>query len=241
MIIYLKNMAGYKMKHFRGMTYEKLKLMLFKDLKKMHQGINDAASSITVAGSRLMLLGKVDTAVEVIEEFTLSGEIMPQLNQIDYKHTKAYLPRIHRSKAMDEEVREFYRHLEGRLLFVSLALSMTLLERTSPFLKPLKPNFKRNTNKLHIDDLRPKLRGWEFFLKENFFCTIGNRDHVNACTTYMLYYLTIKRKFNFTSMILYRMDEVKKNNNAPMSFVMLLTRLYKHLLQTNPQAIVPLD
>ncbi|GKA05001.1 hypothetical protein Tco_0684121 [Tanacetum coccineum] len=63
---------------------------------------------------------------------------------------------------------------------------------------------QRDPNKLHIDDIRPELRGWELFFRENFFCTIGNRDHVNACTAYMLYYLIIKRKFNFTSMILYR-------------------------------------
>nr|GEW35382.1 putative ribonuclease H-like domain-containing protein [Tanacetum cinerariifolium] len=43
------------------------------DLKKMHQGINAAVLSITATCSRLMLLGKVDTAAEVIEEFTLSG------------------------------------------------------------------------------------------------------------------------------------------------------------------------
>nr|GEW21663.1 hypothetical protein [Tanacetum cinerariifolium] len=43
-----------------------------RNLKKMHQGINTSDSSITAAGSRLMLLGKVDTAAEVIEEFTLS-------------------------------------------------------------------------------------------------------------------------------------------------------------------------
>ncbi|GJT45024.1 hypothetical protein Tco_0953739 [Tanacetum coccineum] len=85
------------------------------------------------------------------------------------------------------------------------------------------------------------LGGWELLLKENFFCTIGNRDHVNACTAYMLYYLTIKRKFNFTTMILYRMEEVKKNNSAPMPFAMLLTCLYNHILRTNPQAIIPLN
>ncbi|GKB96071.1 hypothetical protein Tco_0982208 [Tanacetum coccineum] len=37
------------------------------------------------------------------------------------------------------------------------------------------------------------------------------------------------------------MEEVKKNNNAPLPFAMLLTRLYKHILETNPQAIVLLD
>ncbi|GKB27060.1 hypothetical protein Tco_0866461 [Tanacetum coccineum] len=104
-----------------------------------------------------------------------------------------------------------------------------------------KTYLQRDPNKLYIDDLCPKLRGWELFLKENFFFTIGNRDHVNACTAYMLYYLTIKRKFNFTTMILYRMEEVKKNNNAPILFAMLLTRIYNHILRTNPQAIVPLN
>ncbi|GKE41762.1 hypothetical protein Tco_1469046 [Tanacetum coccineum] len=42
-------------------------------------------------------------------------------------------------------------------------------------------------------------------------------------------------------MILYRMEEVKKNSHAPMPFAMLLTRLNKHILETNPQSIIPLD
>ncbi|GJV04989.1 hypothetical protein Tco_1338558 [Tanacetum coccineum] len=72
---------------------------------------------------------------------------------------------------------------------------------------------QRDPNKLHIDDIRPELRGWELFFRENFFCTVGNGDHVNA---------------------------LKNKRNGPMPFAMLLTRLYKHILQTNPQAIVPL-
>ncbi|GJW55491.1 hypothetical protein Tco_0099576 [Tanacetum coccineum] len=113
-----------------------------------------------------------------------------------------------------------------------------LVKKNITIPRTTRTQLQRNPNKLHIDDLRPELRGWELFLKENFFCTIGDRDHVNACTAYMLYYLTIKRKFNFTTMILYQMEEVKKDTNAPMPFVMLLARLYNHILQTNPQAIV---
>nr|GEU89861.1 putative Gag-polypeptide of LTR copia-type [Tanacetum cinerariifolium] len=75
---------------------------------------------------------------------------------------------------------------------------------------------------------------------ENFFCSLGKRNRVNACTAYMLYYLTIRRKFNFTSMIIYRMEEVINKCNGPMPFAILLTRLYNHILQTNPHAIVPL-
>ncbi|GKB48951.1 hypothetical protein Tco_0899704 [Tanacetum coccineum] len=42
-------------------------------------------------------------------------------------------------------------------------------------------------------------------------------------------------------MILYRMEEVKNKSNGHMPFAMLLTRLYNHILRTNPQAIVPLN
>ncbi|GJT31193.1 hypothetical protein Tco_0911468 [Tanacetum coccineum] len=98
----------------------------------------------------------------------------------------------------------------------------------------------RDPNKLYIDDIRLDLKGWELFFKENFFCSIDKRNKVKACTAYMLYYLTIRRKFNFTSMIIYRMEEVIKKRKGPMPFAMLLTRLYNHILATNPQAIVPI-
>ncbi|GKD91483.1 hypothetical protein Tco_1366990 [Tanacetum coccineum] len=102
---------------------------------------------------------------------------------------------------------------------------------------PRKPQTQllRDSNKLYLDKIRLEL---ELFFRENFFCSLGKRNKVNACTTYM-YYLTIKRKFNFTSMLIYRMEEVKNKQDGPMPFTMLLTRLYNHILQTNPQAIVP--
>ncbi|GJW52695.1 copia protein [Tanacetum coccineum] len=93
---------------------------------------------------------------------------------------------------------------------------------------------------LFVNDIHPDLRGWELFFRENFFCSLDKRNKVNACTAYMLYYLTIGRKFNFTSMIIYRMEEVINKHKGPMPFAMLLTRLYNHILNTNPQAIVPI-
>nr|GEW25835.1 hypothetical protein [Tanacetum cinerariifolium] len=94
----------------------------------------------------------------------------------------------------------------------------------------------RDPNKLYVDDIRPNLKGWELFFKENFFCSIDKRNKVKACTAYMLYYLTIGRKFNFTWMIIYRMEEVINKHKGPMPFAMLLTRLHNHIL--TPQAIV---
>ncbi|GJX12016.1 hypothetical protein Tco_0201875 [Tanacetum coccineum] len=41
-------------------------------------------------------------------------------------------------------------------------------------------------------------------------------------------------------MLIYRMEDVKNKQDGPMPFAMLLTCLYTHILQTNPQAIVPL-
>ncbi|GKC45976.1 hypothetical protein Tco_1063698 [Tanacetum coccineum] len=78
------------------------------------------------------------------------------------------------------------------------------------------------------------------FFRENFFCSLDKRNKVNACTAYMLYYLTIGRKFNFTSMIIYRMKEVINKLKGLMPFAMLLTHLYNHILTTNPQSIIPI-
>ncbi|GJU83110.1 hypothetical protein Tco_1285475 [Tanacetum coccineum] len=36
-----------------------------------------------------------------------------------------------------------------------------------------------------------------------------------------------------------QIGDVKKNSDAPMPYVVLLTRIYKYILQTNPQSIVP--
>ncbi|GJR82850.1 hypothetical protein Tco_0153635 [Tanacetum coccineum] len=96
----------------------------------------------------------------------------------------------------------------------------------------------RDANKLYVDDIRPNLKGWELFFKENFFCSIDKRTKVKACTAYMLYYLTIGRKLNFTLMIIYRMEEAINKRKGPMPFSMLLTRLYIHILTTNPQAVI---
>ncbi|GKE19119.1 hypothetical protein Tco_1426696 [Tanacetum coccineum] len=133
---------------------------------------------------------------------------------MDYQRTKEYLPRVHRTRQIDEELRESYRTLQKHLFHEGRIVT---------------PSF-----------IAENLKGWELFFKEKFFCSIDKRNKVKACTTYMLYYLTIGRKFNFTSMIIYRMEEVINKRKGHMPFAMLLTRLYNHILNTNPQAIVPI-
>ncbi|GJZ80580.1 retrovirus-related pol polyprotein from transposon TNT 1-94 [Tanacetum coccineum] len=64
----------------------------------------------------------------------------------------------------------------------------------------------RDSNKLFLDDIRPDLRGWELFFRENFFCSLDKRNKVNACTAYMLYYLTIGRKFTLHEHVMDPLD-----------------------------------
>ncbi|GJY35904.1 hypothetical protein Tco_0421282 [Tanacetum coccineum] len=66
----------------------------------------------------------------------------------------------------------------------------------------------RDPNTHYVDDIRPDLKGWELFFKENFLCSIDKRN-----------------------------KEVIKKHKGPMPFAMLLTRLFNHILKTNPQSI----
>nr|GEY98174.1 retrovirus-related Pol polyprotein from transposon TNT 1-94 [Tanacetum cinerariifolium] len=177
------------------------------------------------------------------------GEITQQLIQMDLKCTKVYLLRIHRSRKMDEDLRESYCTLEKRLFHEGRFVTPSFIEASNmllsfqavglePFLTLDEPNrfvvkFCQSLKVKRDEDEHPYI---EFKLGQFTFKYL-----VNACTAYMLYYITIKRKFNFTTMILYRMEDVKKNNNATMTFVILLTRLYNHILRTNPQAIFLLN
>nr|GEU77023.1 hypothetical protein [Tanacetum cinerariifolium]GEV40868.1 hypothetical protein [Tanacetum cinerariifolium] len=177
---------------------------------------------------------------------------------MDYKRTKEYLPGVHHTRQMDEEFRESYRILEKpphvlKTFYTSkwsqnslddhpnnnyFGLKHDIVKKAITTPRTTQAQLLRDPNKLYIDDIRHDLKGWELFFKENFFRSIDKRNKVKACTTYMLYYLTIRRKLNFTSMIIYRMEEVIKKCKGPVPFAMLLTRLYNHILAINPQAIV---
>ncbi|GJX93995.1 hypothetical protein Tco_0348581 [Tanacetum coccineum] len=127
-------------------------------------------------------------------------------------------------------------YIEFKLGQFTFELNTSQLSRIYQNLKVLETFYTNKWSLTSLDD-HPNIR---FFGPKNDLVKRNITNHVNECTAYMLYYLTIKRKFNFTSMILYRIEEIKNKSNAPMPYAMLLIRLYKYLLQTNPQSIVPL-
>ncbi|GJZ98353.1 hypothetical protein Tco_0670806 [Tanacetum coccineum] len=58
-------------------------------------------------------------------------EIMPLSNQEDYKRTKVYKPRIHRSKHMDDDIRESYRTLKECLIHEGRFVTPSFIEQNN--------------------------------------------------------------------------------------------------------------
>nr|GEX29687.1 pentatricopeptide repeat-containing protein [Tanacetum cinerariifolium]GEX72554.1 pentatricopeptide repeat-containing protein [Tanacetum cinerariifolium] len=74
---------------------------------------------------------------------------------------------------------------------------------------------------------------WVDIIRKNVFCLGGNRDHVLMCLCHMLYCITRSEPYNLAFFIAKRMDFVTKQARLILSYGMLLTRLFKHLMFEN--------
>ncbi|GJW24358.1 hypothetical protein Tco_0038169 [Tanacetum coccineum] len=90
-----------------------------------------------------------------------------------------------------------------------------------------------NPNQFYHDDLVPHMKSWELILRENVHCFVGNTDPVNACTTYMFYYLETSQKLNLAYYIAHRIEDIKRREKFMISYDMLLTRKGKRALSTS--------
>ncbi|GJV54835.1 ribonuclease H-like domain-containing protein [Tanacetum coccineum] len=63
----------------------------------------------------------------------------------------------------------------------------------------------------------------------------GNRDHVPACLCYLLYYVVNSKKFNLAFYMAKRMEWVTKQKRLILPYGMLLTRLFKFVMNENPE------
>nr|GEV66854.1 uncharacterized mitochondrial protein AtMg00810-like [Tanacetum cinerariifolium] len=133
---------------------------------------------------------------------------------VDSSKYREYLPRIHRMRRIDEDLRESYHSLEKCLFHDGsnfFGPKHDLIKNNITIPRTTQTQLQRSPNKLYIDDIRPDLKGWELFFRENFFCSLGKKN-----------------------------KEVINKRDGPMPFSMLLTRLYNHIVQTNPQTNVPI-
>ncbi|GJX89882.1 hypothetical protein Tco_0343208 [Tanacetum coccineum] len=88
-----------------------------------------------------------------------------------------------------------------------------------------------------LSELKTNLMKWEIILSENAISLTRNKDHLNACLCYMLYYLTIGKPFNLAYYIANRMVSVTKSADMTIPYKMLLTRVLEHVRIAHPYAL----
>ncbi|GJU00215.1 hypothetical protein Tco_1110553 [Tanacetum coccineum] len=79
------------------------------------------------------------------------------------------------------------------------------------------------------------LKPLEEIIRENIFCLGVNRDHVPACLCFMLYYVVHSEKFNLANYMAKQMEWVTKQARLILPYGMLLTRLFKFIMDEYPE------
>ncbi|GJX44253.1 hypothetical protein Tco_0260929 [Tanacetum coccineum] len=82
-------------------------------------------------------------------------------------------------------------------------------------------------------EIEPTLKPLEKIIRENVFCLGGNRDHVLVCLCYMLYCVVHSEKFNLAYFMAKQMEWVTKQKRLILPYGMLLTRLFKVIMNEN--------
>ncbi|GJW99539.1 hypothetical protein Tco_0183453 [Tanacetum coccineum] len=82
-------------------------------------------------------------------------------------------------------------------------------------------------------EIVPTLKHLEEIIRENVFCLGGNRDHVPACLCYILYCVVHSKKLNLAYFMAKRMEWVTKQKRLILPYGMLLTRLFKFVMNEN--------
>nr|GEU65981.1 hypothetical protein [Tanacetum cinerariifolium] len=180
-------------------------------LKKF--GLEDSKPTKTPMSTEIKLTkdDEADT-VDSTKNRGLIGKIMPLPIQEDYKRTKEYKPQINRSKHIDKDIRESYHTLEDRLFHEGRFVTPSFIEQNN-----MLPPFQAI--------------GVESFLKLD--------EPICRCFMTEFYHsLDVKEVVTTISTLNSSLD-FKKSSYGPMPYAILLTRLFKHMLQSNPQSIVP--
>ncbi|GKC31370.1 hypothetical protein Tco_1038664 [Tanacetum coccineum] len=86
-----------------------------------------------------------------------------------------------------------------------------------------------------LEEIIPTLKPLEEIIRENIFCLVGNRDHVPACLCFMLYCVVHSERFNLAYYMAKRMEWVTKQARLILPYGMLLTRLFKFIMNEYPE------
>nr|GEV83539.1 pentatricopeptide repeat-containing protein [Tanacetum cinerariifolium] len=98
-----------------------------------------------------------------------------------------------------------------------------------------KKNVIVNENEILTSDIQTHIKSRVEIIRENVFCLGGYQDHVPACLCYMLYCIETSTQYNLTFFILKRMERTKNKPKELLPYVMLLTRLFNHVVSNFPE------
>jgi hypothetical protein len=89
---------------------------------------------------------------------------------------------------------------------------------------------------MKLNELKPQFRKWEEVLRANVISSIGNRDHVNTCLSYILFSISTRQPFNLAYYMAKRMADIPLNGKTALPYGMLLTRLFRSVSPIPPNS-----
>ncbi|GJZ33601.1 hypothetical protein Tco_0579037 [Tanacetum coccineum] len=93
--------------------------------------------------------------------------------------------------------------------------------------------------KIRKNELRRDFIFWNEVIKSNGIGEETNSQYVLASSCHMIYCILNRRPYNFTYFLAKRITHIKNSLECPMSYGMLLTRLFKHFTLMNPELNKP--
>ncbi|GJT24665.1 hypothetical protein Tco_0894602 [Tanacetum coccineum] len=89
------------------------------------------------------------------------------------------------------------------------------------------------------NELQRDFRFWNEVIECNAIGEETNSQYVLASSCHMIYCILNRKPYNFTYFLAKRITLIKNSLECPLSYGMLLARLFKHLTLTNPELIKP--
>ncbi|GJY33548.1 hypothetical protein Tco_0418017 [Tanacetum coccineum] len=89
-------------------------------------------------------------------------------------------------------------------------------------------------NEILTREIYTHMKPWVNVICENAICLEGHRDHVSAYLCHMLYCIETSTPYNLAFFILKRMEKTRNKPLELLTYGMLLTRLFKHIVSISP-------
>ncbi|GJV61555.1 hypothetical protein Tco_1467655 [Tanacetum coccineum] len=78
------------------------------------------------------------------------------------------------------------------------------------------------------------MKHWEELIRENVFRLGGHRDHLSASLAHMLYCIVAEEQYNLAYFFVKRIEYAQATPTANLPYGMLLTHLYRHVMEHYP-------